>query len=135
MQVGGDVQACAGTHVRTTGEIGPIRIIGVEHIQDGVERLIFAAGLAAVHSMQHMDDLLQEAADVVSVQPENLPATVARFFSEWKEQRKEIERLQKKVVDLQIEHLGGEMVDGVRVVVMRVDAPERARCARHHNLR
>lgn len=122
VQVGGDVQACAGTHVRTTGEIGPIRIIGVEHIQDGVERLIFAAGLAAVHSMQHMDDLLQEAADVVSVQPENLPATVARFFSEWKEQRKEIERLQKKVVDLQMEHLGGEMVDGVRVVVMRVDA-------------
>ena len=122
VQVGGDVQACAGTHVRTTGEIGLIRVIGVEHIQDGVERLIFSAGLAAVYSMQHMDDLLQEAAGVVSVQPENLPATVSRFFTEWKEQKKEIERLQKKMVDLQMEHLGGEVVDGVRVVVRRVDA-------------
>lgn len=125
VQVGGDVQACAGTHVRTTGEIGLIRVIGVEHIQDGVERLVFAAGIAAVYSMQHMDDLLQAAAGVVSVQPENLPATVTRFFSEWKEQKKEIERLRKKVVDLQMQHLGGETVDGVRVVVRQVDATQK----------
>lgn len=122
VQVASDVQACAGTHVRTTGEIGLIRVIGVEHIQDGVERLVFAAGIAAVHSMQHLEELLQASTDVVSVQPENLPATVARFFSEWKEQKKEIERLQKKVVDLQMQNLGGEVVDGIRVVVKQVDA-------------
>lgn len=122
VQVGGDVQACAGTHVRTTGEIGLIKVIGVEHIQDGVERLVFSAGLAAIYAMQHQDDLLQAAADVVSVQPENLPATVTRFFEEWKKQRKEIERLQKKVVDLQVQNLEGEVIDGVRVVVRQVDA-------------
>ncbi len=122
VQVGADVQACAGTHVRTTGEIGSIRVLGVEHIQDGVERLVFAAGIAAVHAVQHLADLLQEAADVVSVQPENLPATVTRFFSEWKEQKKDIERLQKKVVDLEMQNLDGEMVDGVRVVVRTLDA-------------
>ncbi|HOI13942.1 MAG TPA: alanine--tRNA ligase, partial [Methanoculleus sp.] len=122
VQVGADVQACAGTHVRTTGEIGPIRILGVEHIQDGVERLVFAAGLAAVHAVQHMEELLRASADVVSVQPENLPATVARFFGEWKEQKKEIERLQKKVVELEMRSLDGEVVDGVRVVVRVLDA-------------
>lgn len=122
VQVGGDVQACAGTHVRTTGEIGLIRVTGIEHIQDGVERLIFAAGIAAVYSVQRMDDILGEAASVVSVQPENLPATVARFFSEWKEQKKEIERLRKKMVDLQMEQLEGEMIDDVRVAVMQIDA-------------
>jgi len=125
VQVGADVQACAGTHVRTTGEIGPIRILGVEHIQDGVERLVFAAGIAAVHAVQRMEALLQASADVVSVQPENLPATVARFFGEWKEQKKEIERLQKKVVDLEMRSLDGEMVDGVRVVVRQVDAAQK----------
>ncbi len=122
VQVGADVQACAGTHVRATGEIGPIRILGVEHIQDGVERLVFAAGVAAVHAMQHQADLLQESADVVSVQPENLPATTARFFLEWKEQKKEIERLQKRVVDLEMQNLDGEVVDGIRVVVRTLDA-------------
>ncbi|HOI58094.1 MAG: alanine--tRNA ligase [Methanoculleus sp.] len=125
VRVASDVQACAGTHVRTTGEIGFIRVIGVEHIQDGVERLVFAAGIAAVHAVQHMTDLLQASSDVLSVQPENLPAAVARFFSEWKEQKKEIERLQKSVVDLQAQHLEGEMVDGVRVVVRQVDAAQK----------
>jgi len=125
VQVGADVQACAGTHVRTTGEIGMIRVLGVEHIQDGVERLVFAAGIAAVHAVQHQADLLEEAADVVSVQPENLPAAVTRFFSEWKEQKKEIERLQKKVVDLEMQNLDGEMVDGVRVVVRTLNATQK----------
>lgn len=59
---------------------------------------------------------------MVSVQPENLPPTVARFFSEWKEQKKEIERLRKKVVDLEMQNLDGEVVDGVRVVVRTLDA-------------
>ncbi|HOI62505.1 MAG TPA: alanine--tRNA ligase-related protein, partial [Methanoculleus sp.] len=122
VQVGAEVQACAGTHVRATGEIGPIRVIGVEHIQDGVERLVFAAGLAAVYAIQRMADILGASADVVSVQPENLPATVTRFFSEWKEQKKEIERLRKSAVDLRMQHLAGEVVDGVRVVVGQVDA-------------
>ncbi|MDN7012842.1 alanine--tRNA ligase [Methanoculleus sp. FWC-SCC3] len=125
VQVGADVQACAGTHVRTTGEIGPIRILGVEHIQDGVERLVFAAGIAAVHAVQHLADLLQESADVVSVQPENLPATVSRFFGEWKEQKKEIERLQKKMVDLEMQNLDGEVVDGVRIVIREIGATQK----------
>ncbi len=125
VQVASDVQACAGTHVRSTGEIGAIKILGLEHIQDGVERLVFAAGIAAVYAMQRMEDLLRASADVVSVQPDNLPAAVARFFGEWKEQKKEIERLRKKVVDLEMRNLDGEVVDGVRVVVRQVDAAQK----------
>jgi len=101
VRVGNDVQACAGTHVRSTGEIGLIRVMGVEHVQDGVERLVFSAGLAAVRAVQQMEELLRASADVLSVQPENLPSTAARFFSEWKEQRKEIERLRSRVVELE----------------------------------
>ena len=37
VQVDGEVQACAGTHCHSTGEVGAIKIIRVEHIQDGVE--------------------------------------------------------------------------------------------------
>lgn len=125
VRVGNDVQACAGTHVRSTGEIGLIRVMGVEHIQDGVERLVFSAGLAAVRAVQRMEELIRASADVLSVQPENLPSTVARFFSEWKEQRKEIERLRSRVVELEKQNLEGEVVDGLRVVVRRVDAPQK----------
>ena len=44
---GRDVEACGGTHVGRTGEIGLIRITRTKRIQDGVVRLEFVAGAAA----------------------------------------------------------------------------------------
>jgi alanyl-tRNA synthetase len=125
VKVCGDVQACAGTHCRNTGEIGPIKIIRLEHVQDGIERLEFAAGTAAIYYMQKIESLLDDAAQVLSVQQENLPSTVERFFTEWKEQRKEIERLQKKLVELQLSQLGTEPVAGVPVAIHVIDASPR----------
>ncbi|TAJ44732.1 alanine--tRNA ligase [Methanofollis fontis] len=123
VQVAGDIEACAGTHCRSTGEVGPIAILRVEHIQDGIERLEFSAGVAAVTSVQNLRDIIGRSAEVLSVQQENLPASVNRFFTEWKEQRKEIERLQQKLVDLEVKNLVAEDVGGVGVVIREVDLP------------
>jgi len=58
VKVGSDIEACAGTHVTNTGMIGAIKILRTERIQDGVERIEFAAGEAAVRAWQERDDLL-----------------------------------------------------------------------------
>ncbi len=122
VRVNRDVEACAGTHCRSTGEVGAIKIIRIEHVQDGIERIEFAAGTAAIYYMQRLEGLLQDAARVVSVQPENLPAAVQRFFSEWKEQRKEIERLQKKVAELEVARLETDRIKEVRIAVKTLSA-------------
>ncbi len=44
---GWNAQACGGTHVTSTGEVGPIKIVRAYRIQDGVERIEFTAGLSA----------------------------------------------------------------------------------------
>ena len=119
--MGAEVQACAGTHCQSTGEIGPIKLLRLEHIQDGVERVEFAAGFAALEAMQHIQTLLNTSADTLSVQTENLPASVERFFTEWKDQRKEIERLRAKIADLELSRLEGVMVNGTEVVIKQVD--------------
>jgi alanyl-tRNA synthetase len=41
-----DVQACAGTHCAKTGEVGPIKILRTERIQDGIVRIEYSAGEA-----------------------------------------------------------------------------------------
>ncbi len=125
VKVAGDVEACAGTHCRNTGEVGVIKIIRVEHIQDGIERIEFAAGVAAIYYMQHLEQIVALAADTLSVQFENLPPTVSRFFSEWKDQRKEIERMSAKLVELEMQSLVAEPVGGVSVVVRRIDLPQK----------
>ncbi|HJX56962.1 MAG TPA: alanine--tRNA ligase, partial [Methanoregula sp.] len=76
VKVAGDIEACAGTHCRNTGEVGVIKIIRVEHIQDGIERIEFAAGVAAIFYMQHLEQIVASSAEILSVQPENLPSTV-----------------------------------------------------------
>jgi alanyl-tRNA synthetase len=88
-----DVEACAGTHCSSTGVIGSIKILKSERIQDGVERVEFASGLAAIKSNQEHDKWLEEASSIVSVRPDQLPKTVKRFFEEWKKQRKELQKM------------------------------------------
>lgn len=50
---GVDVEACGGTHLNNTSEVEKIRIIKIERIQDGVNRVLFAAGkMADVYQLE-----------------------------------------------------------------------------------
>jgi alanyl-tRNA synthetase len=125
VKVAGDIEACAGTHCRSTGEVGIIKIIRVEHIQDGIERIEFAAGIAAIYYMQHLEQIVSSSADTLSVQHENLPATVTRFFTEWKDQKKDIERMSAKLVELEMQTIEAESIGGIPVVIRRIDLPQK----------
>ena len=113
-----DVQACAGTHLSRTGEVGPIKINKTERVQDGVERIDFSAGLAAVDSIQNDNDILRESSGVFKVTNNQLPKTCDRFFSEWKAQKNEIAKLQKEIANLKVASLDDEIIDvkGLRVL-------------------
>ncbi|MBE8538598.1 alanine--tRNA ligase [Geoglobus acetivorans] len=119
VRVGDDVQACGGTHVEKTGEIGVFKILRVESIQDGVLRFEFAAGEAALEHIAREESLLRESSSILRVQPEILPKTVQRFFDEWKDQKKEIEKLQERVAELVAEKLAlnAESYEDVKIVV------------------
>ena len=95
----------------------------VEHIQDGIERFEFSAGLAALAWMHHLEEIVNCSAEVFSVQQDNLPATSQRFFNEWKEQKKENEKLSQKLVELEISQIQPEIIKGIPVVVKRLDFP------------
>lgn len=92
---GWDTEACGGTHVANTGEVGPIKIIRSERIQDGVERLIYCSGDEAVRFIQKRFGQMQKASDELGVSPDQLEQAVQKFFNEWKERGKEIERMKK----------------------------------------
>ncbi|HDM60197.1 MAG TPA: alanine--tRNA ligase, partial [Archaeoglobus veneficus] len=125
VRVGDDVQACGGTHCNATGEIGVIKILKVESIQDGVIRFEFAAGEAALEQIAKNESLLREASRILRVEPAILPKTVQRFFDEWKEQRKEIERLFAEIARLKAESFAeeAEEFNAVKVVAEVVNAP------------
>ncbi len=122
LRVGSDVEACGGTHVSNTGLIGPIKLIKTERIQDGVERIEFSAGEAAVKRMQERDELLNRASDALRVSPEHLPDTVNRFFDEWKELKKENERLKAELAEARVKAMMGDAVEinGLKVLSKKI---------------
>lgn len=117
---GFDVEACAGTHLDNTREIGMIKIIRSERIQDGVERLEFSVGIAAVEQAQAREKLLNDASTVFNVRPEQLPKTAQRFFSEWKDQKKEIQELQTGSTGTKT---GETDIEGVKIVDQTMNQP------------
>ena len=118
-----DTQACGGTHHDDPGQIGSIRVVRSTAVQDGVERLHIVAGEAALAYARTQEDLLRSSSEVFGVAAEDLPKAAARFFKEWKEQRKVIEHLESEIVRLRTSG-GGDaavQVDGVRIIVMEID--------------
>ncbi|MDR2624037.1 MAG: alanine--tRNA ligase [Methanobrevibacter sp.] len=105
-----DVQACGGTHILKTGDIGLIKINKTERVQDGVERIDFSAGISAISSMQGNDTYLRESSEIFKVTPDSLPKTCDRFFREWKSFKNEIKKLKSEIVNLKIKDLENNIV-------------------------
>jgi alanyl-tRNA synthetase len=125
IHVAEDVQACGGTHVRRTGDVGCIKLLNTERVQDGVERLTFAAGNAAIEATQQTDDSLRAAADILDVAPSEVPDTAERFFEEWKERGKQIEALKEQLAEARTSGGGGGEeieIGDTTAVVQRIDA-------------
>ena len=57
---GWDAEACGGLHCQNTAEVGLIKLLSVDKIQDGVIRLTFAAGPAA---LIHIQSAIREASE------------------------------------------------------------------------
>ncbi len=88
-----DTEACGGTHVDNTNEIGSILILGQERLQDGVIRINFVAGDVAETELDRQLHLLNELKRELGVdRDEDLPDAVQRLFAEWKETRKALEK-------------------------------------------
>jgi alanyl-tRNA synthetase len=105
-----DSEACGGTHtmLSRTGEIGCFKIVKRESVQDGIERITYKCGSAAIAYMQERERMLKEASEVVSVSESELKRTVERFFDEWKSQRKRIEELSELIVQEEAKELVAE---------------------------
>ncbi len=92
-----DVEACGGTHLENTGEIGFIKIVRTERIQDGVERIVFSAGLPALKAVQENERLLWKVAETLNAPVEKLGKTAERLVKEWKDARREKKRLLEEI--------------------------------------
>ncbi len=84
---GWDAQACYGTHLHNTGEVGCIRIIDSRKIQDGVLRLEFVAGTNISKVIYELENYLEEASSIVGSSPLQLRKGLESLIKEREELR------------------------------------------------
>ncbi len=106
-----NIQACGGTHTRTTGEVGFIKIIKTERIQDGVERLDFVAGESAVRYAGGMYDTIGNISSALATQRENVVKVVSSLKGQLEETRRREKSLGLRVLELSLPQVISSSVD------------------------
>ncbi len=104
---GVDLNACGGTHVRSTGQIGGLLIRGTERVSKGV-RVEFVCGLRASQAARLDFSILNRAAQALSVGRIQLPEAVERLLGENKASHKERQKLCEELVDYHAARLAVE---------------------------
>jgi len=92
-----DVEACAGTHLKNTGEISFIKIIHTERVQDGVERLVYSVGIPALKAVQENEQKLWKLSEILNAPLEKLDKTAEKLVKELKEANAERRKLIKEI--------------------------------------
>ncbi len=80
---GFDLSPCGGTHCTRTGQVGPVRVVGVERHKGGT-RVTFLAGRRAFEDYRRKDAALGELARSFTCGPLDVAAGVARLRAESK---------------------------------------------------
>ncbi len=115
-----DIEACGGTHLNNTKEVGKALILSSEKIHDGIVRITIKASKAAEDYLNKMLDIrrelktldinvpklpsngykvykeLKRASKVFNISPEQYLPTVKRFVTEILEAQKKLNELEEK---------------------------------------
>ena len=94
-----DVEACGGLHCSTTGEVGLIKIVRTDRIQDGVERFVFVAGEAALDYIREKEESLNTVSSTLKVPIDRVEEAVKQLVDELRKTRKELEKFKAEVAE------------------------------------
>ncbi|XEO79195.1 hypothetical protein WKT22_04239 [Candidatus Lokiarchaeum ossiferum] len=83
-----DIEACGGTHVNNTREIGQIKIIKSQKIQDGIVRLTYTAGNATKALFEKNEKIKKKLSQILEVSPDELVARSQELLEKWRMLRK-----------------------------------------------
>jgi alanyl-tRNA synthetase len=112
--MGWSVELCGGTHVRRTGDIGIISVVGESAVASGVRRLEALTAKAARKSQNHIAQVAKSAAAELKTSVDDVPNRLAALIDERKRLERDLSEARKKLA------MGGggarAAEDGVRSV-------------------
>ena len=91
------MELCGGTHVRNTGEIGIIKLVGEGAVASGVRRIEALSGEAARRYLEEQEDRVKAIAAVLKVPAAGTVVRVAALVEERRKLERELSEARKKI--------------------------------------
>ncbi len=91
------MELCGGTHVRRTGEIGLMKVVGEGASSAGIRRVEALTGAAAFEYLEAQEQALAQVASVLRARPEDAPDRVQALLDERKALQAEVAELRRQV--------------------------------------
>jgi alanyl-tRNA synthetase len=125
-------ELCGGTHTRSTGEIGLVKIVSEGSVSSGVRRLEAITGLGALEEFRQDHAVSQIVAQIAP--PADGASLSEAFRAKLANQEDELKRLRRELDEMRMKSAAGALdeavsraieVKGVRVATLRADSLER----------
>jgi alanyl-tRNA synthetase len=112
-----DLNACGGTHLRATGQIGGLLLRSTEKVRQGL-RVEFVCGLRAVAAARRDFGVLTEAAGALSIPASQLPQSIERLLAEARHSAKDRQKLREEIAHFEAAELLAQasVQDGLHIV-------------------
>lgn len=120
------VELCGGTHVKRTGDIGLLRIVGESGIASGQRRIEAVTGAHALALFDQAQQRLDHAATLLKARPENLADKVEQLLANNRKLEKELAQLKTKLAS----GAGGDLmsqaieVAGVKLLATSIEGAD-----------
>jgi len=112
-----DVIPCCGTHVKSTGELGMIKVLKTEKVRN-FHRIHFKVGVRAFADYRDKHAVLQELSQRLTTAPLDVNAKVERLVEDSRAADKRLKNLVQRLAATEAQRLLGESA-GARVIVHR----------------
>jgi alanyl-tRNA synthetase len=119
LEAGSSIELCGGTHVRATGDIGIIKIVGESSIGSNLRRIEAVTGANTLQLLQRDERVVSEAARLVGASADDLVEGVQRRLDEIKGLQDELKALRAQLASGRASEIAAGAEAGI--VVTRVD--------------
>jgi alanyl-tRNA synthetase len=90
-------ELCGGTHVRRTGDIGFLKVVGESAVGAGLRRIEAVTGAAAEKFVEEQQKIVHEAAAALRAVPQDLSARIVSLLDERKKLERELAEARKQI--------------------------------------